>query len=288
MSFPAIDGPNAEEADGASPTLLPVTFESCVAMFVPCLGEDTAHDICSDAAGDGIAQGWAGVAAVDSPWATTALPSLFDAEAEANRQHRKCVLADQDVSLRGCPSRSGKMVHVNTDVWDSVAEIDQYVADAVMRAADNSTDASFSLECAEATRTKLCASNMPLCNEFGNPIKLKYSDCVDMIASCPEIAEKDESMYGLPSSQSQEARARCAAAVCSDSSNFFTRNFVGAHPVTCGYEAVMSPSNGYESTHDRAGELPWHQNVSVVAPVAVFGGVLCGRAGGSACDETCA
>jgi hypothetical protein len=221
MSFPAV-----KKGDGKS-TLLPVTFRSCAALFLPCLGEDTANDICSDAAGDGIAQSWAGVAAIDSPWDTTTLPSLFTAEAEANREHRKCVLAKAGSGLSGCPSREGKMVHVNTDVWSTVAEIDRYVVNAVRDVADGrrageDDDLPASASCAEATRSRLCASNMPLCNEFGNPIKLRYDECVSMVASCPAIAEKDESMYGLPSAGSgANAEARFAAAVCSDNSAFF-------------------------------------------------------------------
>jgi hypothetical protein len=252
MSFPAVIDPQQL-------TIAPVSFTSCVDLFEPCMGETTATTLCSAASGDSAAQEYAGVAAPNSPWNTTELPSLFTAETEANTQHRQCV-STEGFHLIGCPAATGRMVHINTDVWESVDQIDAYVFRQI-----NGTDS----QCNKATRIRLCQEAMPICNVFGNPIKIPFEECTNMVSLCPDLSDKEPGDYGLDDNVDfgTQNLVDYSEAVCSDESDFFTRNFVGKHPVLCGLEPFM------------ATEAPPTQPtsaVAIIAVVAVLVGIVVG------------
>jgi hypothetical protein len=74
----------------ADARILPVNHASCVKLFMPCLGTDEAEELCSGASSGGVSRGYAGIAAADSPWATTTMPTLYQAEHTAEEVHTKC------------------------------------------------------------------------------------------------------------------------------------------------------------------------------------------------------
>jgi len=169
-------------------SITPVTFDSCVDLFTACLGVD-AGNFCRSA-GPGSGAGLAAVALPKSPWPTVALPSLRQAEDGATSNgHSTCTLAEAAVSkdmqskvalLPGCPSKTGKTVRVNSDIWSNASHIDgwivQKLASTKSQAADPSSPLALnaSSQCAEVLRTQLCHMHMPECNMQGGPIKMTY------------------------------------------------------------------------------------------------------------------
>merc|ERR1711865_1196705 len=108
LTFPAVHSM-------ADKRILPVNHASCVKLFMPCLGTDEAEELCRGASSGGVSRGYAGIAAAESPWATTTMPTLYQAEHTAEEVHTKCTLAPSE--LKGCPERKGMQVHVNTDIF---------------------------------------------------------------------------------------------------------------------------------------------------------------------------
>jgi len=269
LTFPAV-------VSTTNQRILPIAHESCVDLFTPCLGDFVAGEICSNACADGINQGYAGVSAESSPWGTTEIPTLYEAEYVAEQIHTKCTVAPS--SLVGCPERGSKPVHINTDVFNSITEMDQYVLNQVKVMAGNST------ACQNAYRLNLCQSTMPLCNKNGNPIKMSWKDCVNHYSSCPDLIPKDRSFYGLPDDDSEGTTLNFAKAICNDQSDFFTRSNVGKHAAICGMEPMMLNADAAvaaESMEPSAvpdESLPWHQNIGIVGPVFALVGLLVGVA----------
>ena len=256
ISFPSV-------IDTTTKRIAPISFESCMTLFTPCLGGQEADIVCTDTAALGGSH--AGIALPNSPWKLSALPSLFDAEHAANNGHRRCVPTIP--KLTGCPSRKHKMIHINTDIWKNVEEADTFVAQAVQKMKD---DGTMSAKCIEANREQLCAVHMGICNEFGNAIKMKFDECTAMVERCPTLPEKTYADYGLQSATDPSY----PGLLCSDESEFFVRNFVGKHPVVCGYEknmaVVIPPKNS------GAKSLPWYENVNIVGPAAGIFGMIVG------------
>ena len=172
-------------------SITPVTFDSCVDLFTACLGVD-AGTFCRSA-GPGSGAGLAAVALPKSPWPTVALPSLRQAEAGASSNgHSTCTLAEAAVSkdmqskvalLPGCPSKTGKTVRVNSDIWNNVSHIDGWIVEKLassksQAAVDPSSPLAMnaSSQCVEVLRTQLCHMHMPECNMQGGPIKMTYVD----------------------------------------------------------------------------------------------------------------
>jgi hypothetical protein len=256
LTFPSVPSGNNNGR------ISPISFESCVTLFTPCLGQQDSQEICGDANSGAPSRGYAGIASEGSPWNTTRLPALFDAEAISNKEHSRCVVAP--AKLLGCPERHDLMVHVNTDVFQDIIAMDAYVVDAL----SNSTyvGAGGDDVCQEQYRQHLCQMSMPECNKYGNPMKMTFDECVGMMNSCPDLGEKIPAMYGLPDTMKDPIVAsKYAKAVCSDQSDFFTRSSVGKHSVICGLEAPMLSV-----------PMPWHQDISIIGPVCALAGLLVG------------
>ena len=83
LTFPAVHSM-------ADKRILPVNYASCVKLFMPCLGTDEAEELCRGASSGGASRGYAGIAAAESPWATTTMPTLYQAEHTAEEVHTKC------------------------------------------------------------------------------------------------------------------------------------------------------------------------------------------------------
>ena len=178
-------------------SIAPVTFDSCVDLFTACVGDDDAVTFCRSA-GPGSVGGLAAVAPPESPWPTVALPSLRKAEADASsNNHSTCTLAkaarnqwsvsgekatqqSKVALLPGCPSKTGKMVRVNSDIWSNASHIDGWIVKKLASTKSQAADPSSPLarnassQCAEVLRTQLCHMHMPECNMQGGPIKMTY------------------------------------------------------------------------------------------------------------------
>ena len=265
ISFPAI-------LDTTSKRIAPISYESCLDLFTACLGESEADEICTDTSAIGGSH--AGISLANSPWQLASLPSLFDAEHASNNFHKKCLPVDD--KLDGCPSTMNKMVHINTDIWTSVDEVDAFVSKSMKELVDGGmTD----VNCLNANREQLCAVHMPICNKYGNQIKMTYDECVNMVQKCPSLPQKSYQDYGL-SGPSDPAYPK---QLCSDKSEFFVRNFVGEHPVVCGLEQELgfssskSKNNGGENGDGTtSSDMPWHQNVHIVGILALIVGFILG------------
>ena len=285
LTFPSVHSKDNQR-------LLPVSHESCVELFTPCLGEELAEkDICSSGSSgtgsDFRNGGYAGVAAANSPWNTIDLPKLFANEhvvpGQKNEKrrllvsshpmltppaaHSACTIAP--TTLQGCPERQGLLVHVNLDVFGSVAEMDAFVVKQVKTLTVQGDDATV---CKESYRLHLCQSTMPVCNHYGNPQKMLWVECVDNYMQCPELGagtgSEDPSYYGLVddfSAHNITNRAMYAKDVCSDQSDRYTRQFVGKHAVECGMEPTMLGEG-----------TAWFDNVAVFGPVLFLVGLLVG------------
>jgi len=246
--------------------ILPISQDSCVDMFTPCLGSEEAEAICDEASSGSGSQGYAGIATDNSPWATTKLPTLFDSEHVAAEIHTNCTVAPS--TLKACPERSGKAVHVNTDIFTNMQDMDDYILNMLKTSESNTT------VCLESFRLHLCQSTMPICNEYGNPIKMKWNDCVSMYEACPELGHHVPGKYGMqdmlddpdPNNITNTLEIlEYAKAVCTDQTDYFTRANVGNHPVTCGLELEAIPP-----------VAPWHQDISIIGPVCGLAGLLLG------------
>ena len=297
LTFPAVHSKDNQQ-------LLPLSHESCVKLFTPCLGQDVAeNEICSSASADYHSRGYAGIAAAGSQWPTAALPtelpSLWAAgnvkvedmirsehikisHGNANQRklaavlqpststHATCSIAPAD--LKGCPEREGLSVHVNLDVFRDVADMDAFVVKQVQTL---SVEGDATL-CQESYRLHLCQSTMPVCNHYGNPIKMLWVECVNNYMQCPELGastgSKAPSFYGLQDDVSSKNNitnlAMYAGDVCSDQNDAFTRQFVGKHAVECGMEPTMLDSVG----------TPWYENIAILGPLCGVLGLLVGVA----------
>ena len=83
--------------------------------------------------------------------------------------------------LPGCPSKTGKTVRVNSDIWNNVSHIDGWIVEKLassksQAAVDPSSPLAMnaSSPCVEVLRTQLCHMHMPECNVQGGPIKMTY------------------------------------------------------------------------------------------------------------------
>jgi len=257
LTFPAV--PSGDN----NGRIAPISFDSCVTLFTPCLGSLDSAQICSDASSGEASQGYAGIASRGSPWNTTRFPPLFDAETVSNSLHSKCSVAPAD--LQGCPERAGHMVHVNTDVFMNLEQMDAFVVQSLA----NSTYADDYAPCQAEYRKHLCQTTMPECNTYGNPMKMKYDECITMMTTCPYLGEKNPDLYDISDLDNDTVAIRkYARAVCRDDSDFFTRSNVGKHAVTCGLETPMLSAP--------VPPTPWHQDTTVMYPVCVLAGFLLG------------
>lgn len=161
-------------------------------------------------------------------------------------------------------------VHVNTDIFTDLAQMDQYVLDQVATMAQSNTS-----DCLESFRQVLCQSTMPLCNGFGNPIKMEWHDCVSLYTSCPDLGDAEPDAYGINPDHVTKSDSNMtltyAKALCNDPTDFFTRTNVGKHPVTCGMEPTMTTLAAASKP-----PTPWHQDVGIVGPVCALAGLLIG------------
>ena len=257
ISFPSV-------IDITTKRIAPISFESCMTMLTPCLGGQEADKVCTSTSALGGSH--AGIALPNSPWKLSALPSLFDAEHVANNGHSRCI--STKVKLTGCPSRRHEMIHINTDIWKNAEEADTYVAKTIQKMKD---DGVVSAKCIEANREQLCAVHMAICNEYGNAIKMKFGECTTMIESCPTLPKQTYLKYGLQSATDPSY----PGLLCSDDSVFFVHNFVGKHPVACGYEKSMAVAIPPKKSGPKS--LPWYENVNIVAcSVAGILGIIVG------------
>jgi hypothetical protein len=258
ISFPAV-------LNMSSNRIAPISFQSCLDMFTPCMGAGNAEELCSDTSAMGGSH--AGISLEDSPWQLAQLPSLFSAESAANYEHTKCVAVDKSSELISCPERKGKFVHVNTDIWKNVGEIDRFITSSLDGMKGESTP-----DCIEANREQLCAIHMCPCNTYGNPTKMTFNDCKALVKKCPSLPEKTFADYGLAS----ESDSKYPTELCSDSSVFFVRNFVGSHPTSCGLEPPM-----LMAANDKGGavsDMAWHQKPTIIWPLALCMGLVVGAA----------
>ena len=62
---------------------------------------------------------------------------MFDSEHVAAEIHTNCTVAPS--TLKACPERSGKAVHVNTDIFTNMQDMDDYIINMLKTSESNTT-----------------------------------------------------------------------------------------------------------------------------------------------------
>ena len=245
-------------------------------MLTPCLGLELAEEVCSKADTTRISRAHAGISAEKSPWMTSTLPDLYAVEytPPTDTPHSTCSVPMK--KLIGCPERQNIAVHVDKNMYPGGVEaMDMYVFGTLVNEAKKVSDELFrehciyfssdlsvccflvqiqlnggpqkdtntSDACLESYRLHLCQLSMPICNKYGNPMRIPNKDCVEQYTKCPYLGGNSPSFYKLiPPPPTTAAAAAAAAAVstteyfsnpanivkyakavCSDEFDFFTR-----------------------------------------------------------------